>query len=95
MYARITPYQLKPGTIDAAAAKAESLKDRIMALPGMQDFTNAVNEDGKGYIVALVSDRETAEANLDKVRAIWGEMAEFLAEMPTPAGYDVVAHWTN
>ena len=93
MYARITPYQLKPGTNEAATERAASLRDEIMGLPGMIDFTNAVNEHGKGYIIALVESQEQSEANTPRVREIWGKMGEFLAEMPTPEGYDVVAHW--
>lgn len=93
MYARITPYQLKPGTVAAATARARELKPEIMALPGMIEFTNAVNENGSGYIISLVESREVSEGNVQRVREIWGKMGEFLAEMPTPEGYDVVDHW--
>ena len=95
MFARITPYQLKPGAIDDAMAKADELRDRIMALPGMLSFTNAVNADGKGYVISTVTDRETSDANMDKVKALWGEMAPFLADMPVPEAYDHVQHWDN
>ena len=93
MYARITPYKLKPGTVADATARARELKPEIMALPGMIEFTNAVNEDGSGYIVSLVESREVSDGNVERVRAIWAKMGEFLAEMPTPEGYDVVDHW--
>lgn len=95
MFARITPYKLKPGTIDAATKKAESLKDRIMGLPGIQEFINAVDDDGNGYIVSLVESREVSDGNADKVKAIWAEMTEFLAAPPTPEGGDVKMHWKN
>lgn len=94
MFARITPYKLKPGTIEAATARARELRPEIMGLPGMIDFTNAVNADGSGYIVSLLKSREEAEGNIERVRAIWAKMGEFLAEMPVPEGYDVVDHWT-
>ena len=94
MFARITPYQLKPGTVEAATAMAETLKDQIMALPGMISFTNAINEDGKGYIVSIVESQEISDANQGKVREIWGQMSDFLAAMPVPEGYDVAMHWT-
>ncbi|MBT8416171.1 MAG: hypothetical protein KJO42_01910 [Silicimonas sp.] len=93
MFARITPYKLKSGTVDAATARARELKDEIMALPGLIEFTNAVNADGSGYIVSLVESREISDSNAERVREIWGKMGEFLAEMPTPGGYDVVDHW--
>ncbi len=94
MFARITPYQLKPGTVEAATERARELKSEIMALPGMIEFTNAVNEDGSGYVLSLVESREISEGNAERVKQIWAKMGEFLAAMPVPEGYDVVDHWT-
>ncbi len=94
MFARVTPYQLKPGTVEAATARARELKPDIMALPGMISFTNTVNEDGKGYVLSIVESRELSDGNVERVKAIWSKMGEFLAEMPVPEGYDVVDHWT-
>lgn len=94
MYARVTPYKMKPGTRDAATAKLNDLRDQILGLPGIKHFTNVMNEDGSGYIVALVSDRETSESNTEKVMAIWGNFAEFLEAKPEPQGFDVIADWT-
>ncbi|NNF91042.1 MAG: hypothetical protein HKM96_06640, partial [Boseongicola sp.] len=74
MFARITPYKLKSGTVDAATARARELKDEIMALPGLIEFTNAVNADGSGYIVSLVESREISDSNAERVREIWGKM---------------------
>ena len=93
MFARITPYKLKPGTTEAAMKKAEELKPRIMGLNGIKEFINAVDDDGNGYIVSLVTDRATSDANAAEVRSIWSEMGEFLAAPPTPAGGDVRLHW--
>lgn len=93
MFARITPYKLKPGTVEAATERAREMKDEIMDLPGMVEFINTVNEDGSGYIVSLIESREVSESNTQRVREIWGRMSEYLAEMPTPQGYDVVDHW--
>ncbi len=95
MFARITPYQLKPGTVEAATAKAEELKPQIMALPGLVSFTNAVNPDGSGYVISIIESREISDANADQVKAIWGQMSEFLAEMPVPGGYDVMHRWDS
>lgn len=93
MFARITPYKLKPGTIAAATARTEDLKAEIMGLPGMIRFLNVINADGAGYIVSVVESRKVSEANAEKVRAIWAKMGEFLAEMPVPGGFDVIQHW--
>ncbi|MBT8457859.1 MAG: hypothetical protein HKO95_13985 [Rhodobacteraceae bacterium] len=95
MYARITPYKMKHGARDSATELMHELKGQIMALPGMQHFINVTNEDGSGYVVAVVDSKETAEASADNVKALWANFAEHLERMPTPSGYDVMANWSN
>ncbi|MGY3437622.1 MULTISPECIES: hypothetical protein [unclassified Marinovum] len=85
---------MKPGSKEGALAKMEELKGEILGLPGMAHFTCAMNEDGSGYIVSLVSDKASSEGNAEKVKAIWGNFAAFLEGMPTPQGFDVIADWT-
>lgn len=93
MFARITQYKMKPGSREAATAKLNALKSEIMGMPGMHSFTNAMNEDGTGFVISVVESEETSNANAPKVAEIWGQFAEFLESPPTPVGYDVVAHW--
>ena len=95
MFARVTPYKMKPGTREEATALLNEIKSEIMGLPGMQSFVNVANEDGSGYVISIVTDQATSDANGPAVQAIWGKFAGFLEEMPTPAGYDVMAHWSN
>lgn len=95
MYARITPYRMKTDKVEDAAALLQQVKDEVMALPGVRTFVNVGNEDGSGYAIAIVESKEISDANADKVRAIWAKFADYLAEMPTPEGYDVLAHWSN
>ena len=94
MYARVTPFKMKPGTKAAATERLGTMKDLIMGMPGMQHFINVMNEDGTGYVIALVESEAASNANAETVKAAWGQMAEFLEEMPTPQGYDVVADWS-
>lgn len=95
MFSRITPYQLKPGARDAAIATMNDMKADIMALPGLTHFMNVLDEDGHGYVISVVDSKETSDANADKVKALWGRMAEHLAAMPNPTGGDIVADWSN
>ncbi|WP_417525497.1 hypothetical protein [Marinovum sp.] len=95
MFARITKFKMKPGSREGAQAKMEELKDQILGLDGMQHFTCAMNDDGSGYIVSMVSDQATSDGNAEKVKKLWGNFAEFLEGMPTPEGYDVVADWST
>ena len=94
MFARVTPYQLKDGARNAAIATMEEMKSDILALPGMKQFMNVLGADGSGYVVSVVESQEVSESNADRVRALWGRMAEHLAEMPTPDGGEVVANWS-
>ena len=95
MFARITPYQLKSGQKEAARETMNAMKDDIMALPGLQSFTNIMTSDTEGYIISLVSDQETSDQNMEKVKELWGRMGDHLAAMPTPQGAEVMAHWDN
>jgi len=93
MFARITQYKMKPGMRESATAKLNDLKSQIMDMPGMHCFTNVMNEDGSGFVVSVVESEETSNANAPKVAEIWGQFADYLESPPSPAGYDVIAHW--
>jgi len=95
MFARVTKYKMKPGSRDAATAMMHQLKDTIMAMPGMHNFVNVMNEDGSGYVVSVVESQATSDANAPKVAELWGQFAEFLEGAPSPEGYDVIANWGN
>ena len=94
MFARVTKYKMKAGAMDAATAMNEQLKPQIMGLPGMVQFINVGNDDGTGYVISIVESQEISDANADKVKALWGHMADFLEEMPAPEGYDVKFNWS-
>lgn len=62
MFARVTPYKMKPGTRDAAIARLESMRTTILGMPGMQQFINVMNEDGNGNVVAMVDGKASSDA---------------------------------
>ncbi|WP_281856125.1 hypothetical protein [Litoreibacter halocynthiae] len=94
MYARITPYKMKPGSQAAATKVMNALKDKIMALEGQQSFLNVSNdEDGTGYVISTTENAETAPETAEKIKALWGAFSEFLVEQPTVRSYDIVADW--
>ncbi|MDU8913389.1 hypothetical protein [Aestuariicoccus sp. MJ-SS9] len=95
MFARVTKYKMKPGSRDAATALLNQLKEKIMAMNGMHNFVNVMNEDGSGYVISVVESQETSDANAEKVAALWGQFADYLESPPTPEGYDVIANWAN
>ena len=95
MFARITHYKMKPEMLDDAKAKVAELESKIMGMPGIVQFINAVDDDtGAGYVVSISESRALAEANAETAKAIWGMFADHLVEMPTPEGFEVAANWT-
>ena len=95
MFARVTKYKMKPGSREAATALMNQLKGEIMGMPGMHNFVNVMNDDGSGYVISIVENEATSDANAEKVKALWGQFSEHLESVPTPEGYDVIANWAN
>ena len=95
MFARITQYQMKPDSKQAATELMHSLKDQIMGMPGIHNFVNVMNEDGSGYVIAVVESEASSDANNEKVAALWSQFSDHLLATPKPVGYDVVANWRN
>jgi hypothetical protein len=52
-----------------------------------------MNDDGTGYVISVVESEDISNANAPKVAELWGHFAEFMEAPPTPAGFDVIAHW--
>ncbi|MCB1332556.1 MAG: hypothetical protein KDK26_02665 [Roseivivax sp.] len=93
MFARVTPYKMKPSATADAEALMHKLKDQIMALPGVKQFVNVMDDTGKGYVISLVESREISDGNQEKSKAIWAHFGPHLEAMPTAEGYDVLANW--
>ena len=92
MFARVTRYQMKPGSIDEAMSVLEGLKPQIMAMPGMIDFLNVIDDDGNGYVISVVDSQETSDANQPTVAGLWANFADFLTGPPSATGHNVMMH---
>lgn len=95
MFMRVTHYRMKPNAIPAAKAMLEQMKDQVMSMPGMIRFTNSINEDGSGCVVAVVESKELSDANAGRVADAWAAFADHLDGMPQPHGFEVFADWSN
>ena len=95
MFMRVTHYRMKPSAITAAKAMLEQMKEQIMSMPGMIRFTNSLNDDGTGCVVALVESKEASEANASRVAEAWSAFADHLDGAPEPHGFEVFADWSN
>ena len=86
---------MKPESIADAEAKLQELMPRIMGMDGMVTFTNAIDADGDGVVVAVVESEEKSNANREQVEKVWAEFSDYLAEPPAIRGYRVIAHASN
>lgn len=95
MFARVTEYKMKAGTKDAATDMMNSLKTQIMAMRGMHQFINVMNDDGSGYVISIVESQATSDANASKVAELWANFGPMMETPPEPKGFDVAANWST
>ncbi len=95
MYMRVTHYRMKPNAVEAAKAMLEQMKVQVMGIPGMLRFTNAINDDGVGCVVAVVESKETSDASQESVTAAWAAFADLLDGVPEAQGFEVFVDWSN
>jgi hypothetical protein len=95
MYARITTYKMKPGSREAATEILHGLKGEIMALPGLTQFINTLDDAGTGYVVALTTLPEPPPDSAERIKALWSRFGDHLAAPPEAVTYPVIADWSN
>lgn len=96
MYARVTPYKMKPGSMAAGTKILNGLKDKVMALPGQQTFLNVMDDKtGKGYVISTTDIAEPTPETTEKIKGLWSAFSEYLEDQPSGETYTVVSHWKN
>ncbi|WP_299850093.1 hypothetical protein [uncultured Roseovarius sp.] len=95
MFMRVTHYKMKPNSIVAAKAMVAQMQEQIMGMPGMLRFTNSINDDGSGCVVALVESKALSDANAGRVAEAWAAFSDHLDGAPEPRGFEVFADWSN
>jgi len=92
---RITRFRMRPDAIEAARALVGQIEAEIMAQPGLLRCIVVMNEDGRGYVMALTDARGGLPESVDRVRMLWHKCHDHLDEVPEPEISDVVADWSN
>lgn len=95
MFARVTHYKMKADSAGEATAIMNSIKSKIMALPGIRQFINVADKDGRGYVVSLYESQGLAESGMAQVGEIWANFGKHLEGPPKLEGYEVTANWTK
>ncbi len=92
---RITRFRVRPDAVEAARALVVELRAEIMAQPGLLRCIVALNDDdGRGYVLALIDERGGLPESVDRVRLLWHKFHDHLDEVPEPEIFDVVADWS-
>ena len=94
MYVRVTSFKVDPARLPELAAKIEQMGPRAKALPGMIDAYAAWRADGQGVLVAIYQSKETADAAVARIQAIWGNLAGLVSGAPRTDAYENAAHVT-
>ena len=95
MYARVTTFHCDLAQQDAMQSKLEEMRGQFKSLAGVVDIYSAWRDDGSGVAMAIYESQDAAQANSDKIQAIWGELVRFLTAAPKPETYDNVTHLTG
>jgi hypothetical protein len=90
MYARITTTQANPDRMDEMLGKIDEIKVQIKALPGIVSSYTFWRSDGQGVTIAVYEDQAAADAASEKIKVIWGGLAEFLTAAPSVEAFDNV-----
>ena len=93
MYVQLSHYQIKPGHRSACIELMNRLKPQIMALPGLKQFLNVINDDDSGYVLAVMASQEQAQKNEGRVRELWTAFAAHLTQLPAVEGHEILADW--
>jgi hypothetical protein len=94
MYARVTNFKVDPSRLPELSAKIKELGPRAKALPGMIDAYAAWRADGQGVLVAIYQSKESADAAVARIQAIWGNLAGLVSGAPRTDAYENAAHVT-
>jgi len=94
MYVRVTSFKVDPARLPELSAKIEEMGPRAKALPGIIDAYAAWRADGQGVLVAIYQNKETADAAVARIQAIWGNLAGLVSVAPRTDAYENAAHIT-
>ena len=95
MYTRITTFNVNPESFDESDALAAKIKPAVLAIPGVEHYFRARNEDGTATTIAIYKDREAADAATDTVKGLFAQFADFMTSPPQASGYEIKEHGSN
>ena len=82
MYFRVTTYGFDAARFDEFLALADTFRDELNAIDGLETVHSCIVEAGQGMIISRYASEAVAEAAQPQIQAIMGRMEPFLTSMP-------------
>ena len=87
MYFRVTTYGFDSARFDEFLAMADTFRDELISIDGLESVHSCVGDEGQGMIVSRYTSEAAADAAQPQIQAIMGRMAPMMTSMPeVPAG---------
>ncbi|HCX88131.1 MAG TPA: hypothetical protein DG761_08900 [Gammaproteobacteria bacterium] len=82
MYYRVTTYGFDAARFDEFMAMADTFRDELNAIDGLEMVHSCVVGEGQGMIISRYASEAAAEAAQPQIQAILGRMAPFMTSPP-------------
>ncbi|MBT3638935.1 MAG: hypothetical protein HN529_01420 [Acidiferrobacteraceae bacterium] len=90
MYYRVTTYGFDAARRDEFLEFADSLRDELSAVDGLEAVHTVEIGEGEGMIIARYTSADGAEEAQPQIQGIMGRMAPFLTSMPQVSAGEVI-----
>lgn len=90
MYYRVTTYSFDAARRDEFLALADTFRDELNAIEGLESVHSCEIEEGEGMIVSRYSSESAANDAQPQIQSIFGRMAPFMTSMPEIKGGSVI-----
>ena len=90
MYYRVTTYGFDAARRDEFLEFADSLRDELSAVDGLEAVHTVEIGEGEGKIIPRYTSADGAEEAQPQIQGIMGRMAPFLTSMPQVSAGEVI-----
>jgi len=90
MYYRVTTYGFDAARFDEFMAMADTFRDELNAIDGLEMVHSCVVDEGQGMIISRYSSEAAAQDAQPQIQAILGRMAPFMTSAPEITAGEVI-----
>jgi len=90
MYYRVTTYGFDAARFDEFMAMADTFRDELNAIDGLEMVHSCVVDEGQGMIISRYASEAAAQDAQPQIQAILGRMAPFMTSAPEITAGEVV-----